>query len=333
MSVQMPISSFEVSHLDGFYGIWLTITFEITFGPYSQDAGSAASLKGLPIETVFNQSQTSLPDKPLVVMVPGDSWAALNLRELWLYREVFYFLIWRDVKVRYKQTVLGVLWVVTQPLLTTLIFTVFFGMLVRVPSGNVPYPLLVFTSLLPWTFFSSAIAASGNSLVANAHVITKVYFPRVIIPGAAIGGRLLDFGIALIILAGLMPYYHVYPTWNLLMLPVLILLITIFSWGFGMLMSALNVKYRDVAIILPVMIQLWMFVSPVAYPVSLVPANWTWLYFLNPLAGIIEGFRSAILGSEFRWGPLAYASVITLLLFIYSTYVFRRMEKSFADII
>jgi homopolymeric O-antigen transport system permease protein len=295
---------------------------------------SAASLKGLPIETeLAHQSYTSLPEKPLVVLEPGNSWTAINLRDLWIYRELFYFLIWRDVKVRYKQTVLGVVWVVIQPLLTTLVFTIFLGVLVRVPSNNIPYPLLVYSGLLPWAFFSSAITGSGNSLVANAHLITKVYFPRMIVPGAAIGGRLLDFGIALIILAALMIYYGVQATGNLLMLPLLIALITMFTWGFGMWVSALNVRYRDIGVILPVFIQLWMFVSPVAYPVNLVPAKWRWLYFLNPLAGIIEGFRAAILGLEFNWGPLAYATVITFVLFIYSAYAFRQMEKSFADII
>lgn len=294
----------------------------------------AHSLKGLPIETeLAHQSRTSLPDKPLVVLEPDNSWVAVDLRDLWSYRELFYFLIWRDLKVRYKQTVLGVIWVIIQPLLATLVFTVFLGVLARVPSGGAPYVILVYTGLLPWTFFSTAISGSANSLVGNTHLITKVYFPRMIIPGAAIGARLVDFGIALFMLVPLMIYYRLTPTRNLLMLPVLIVLITMFSWGLGMWSSALNVKYRDVGVILPVITQLWMFVSPVAYPVSLVPTNWRWLYFLNPLAGIIEGFRSAILGAEFGWGPLAYSGVATLILFVYAAHVFRRMEKSFADII
>lgn len=274
-----------------------------------------------------------MPDKPLVVLEPNKSWVAIDLHDLWSYRELFYFLIWRDLKVRYKQTVLGVIWVVVQPVLATLIFTLFLGVLARVPSGGTPYALMVYTGLLPWTFFSAAVAGSANSLVGNTHLITKVYFPRMIIPGAAIGARVVDFIIALILIVPLMVYYRLSPTGNMLMLPVLIVLLTMFSWSLGMWASALNVKYRDVSVILPVVIQLWMFVSPVAYPVSIVPANWRWLYFLNPLAGIVEGFRSAILGMPFSWGPLLYSAVFTLILFVYAAEVFRKMEKSFADII
>lgn len=274
-----------------------------------------------------------LPEKPLVVIEPRKAWGSINLSDLWAYRDLFYFLIWRDLKVRYKQTVLGVVWVVIQPLVATLIFTIFLGVLARVPTDGAPYALLVYTGLLPWSFFSAALAGSSNSLVGNTHLITKVYFPRMIIPGAAIGARLLDFGIALIILAPLMFYYGVVPTKNLLALPLLIALITMFSWGVGMWSSALNVKYRDVGVILPVFTQLWMFVSPVAYPASLVPEKWRWLYYLNPMAGIVEGFRTAILGGSFKLVPLAYATVATVMIFVYSAYAFRRMERSFADII
>lgn len=258
---------------------------------------------------------------------------AIDLHDLWLYRELFYFLIWRDLKVRYKQTVLGVTWVVVQPVLATLIFTLFLGVLARVPSGGTPYALMVYTGLLPWTFFSAAVAGSANSLVGNTHLITKVYFPRMIIPGAAIGARVVDFIIALILIVPLMAYYRLSATGNMLMLPVLIVLLIMFSWSLGMWASALNVKYRDVSVILPVVIQLWMFVSPVAYPVGIVPANWRWLYFLNPMAGIVQGFRAAILGMPFSWGPLLYSAVFTLMLFVYAAGVFRKMEKSFADII
>jgi lipopolysaccharide transport system permease protein len=291
-------------------------------------------LKSLPLEVERpHQSLQFLPDEPLVVIEPSKSWVAINLRDLWAYRELFYFLIWRDLKVRYKQTVLGVIWVVIQPLLTTIIFTIFLGMLARVPSDGTSYALFVYTGLLPWTFFSTALAGSSNSLVGNTHLITKVYFPRMIIPGAAIGGRLLDFGIALAMLAPLMMYFRVPPTGKLFVLPLLVALITLLSWGVGMWASALNVKYRDVGTVLPVFTQLWMFVSPVAYPVSLVPEQWRWLFFLNPLAGIIEGFRAAILGTPFRMGPLAYSTGATLIIFVYSAYAFRRMERSFADII
>lgn len=293
----------------------------------------APTIKGLAIETESHPTVRPLPEKPLVVIEPRKAWGSINLSDLWAYRDLFYFLIWRDLKVRYKQTVLGVVWVVIQPLVATLIFTIFLGVLARVPTDGAPYALLVYTGLLPWSFFSAALAGSSNSLVGNTHLITKVYFPRMIIPGAAIGARLLDFGIALIILAPLMFYYGVLPTKNLLALPLLIALITMFSWGVGMWSSALNVKYRDVGVILPVFTQLWMFVSPVAYPASLVPEKWRWLYYLNPMAGIVEGFRTAILGGSFKLVPLAYATVATVMIFVYSAYAFRRMERSFADII
>ena len=280
-----------------------------------------------------HRSQILLPKKPLVVIEPGKAWSAINLRDLWAYRELFYFLMWRDVKVRYKQTALGVIWILAQPLLITLVFTVFLGILARVPSDNIPYALFFFTGFLPWTFFSSAIIGSGNSLVASAHLITKVYFPRIIIPGAFIGGRLLDFAISLVILMFMMVYYRVWPTPKFVLLLPLIVLLTMFSWAFGMWISALNVRYRDVGLILPVVVQIWMFVSPVAYPVSLVPARWRWLYLANPIAGIIEGFRGAILGSNINWSALAYCVGLTVVFFGYSAYSFRRMERTFADII
>lgn len=274
-----------------------------------------------------------LPEEPLVVIAPSKSWAAVELRGLWAFRELLYFLVWRDLKVRYKQTILGVVWVVMQPLLMTLIFTVFLGMLARVPSDGAPYPLFVYAGLLPWTFFANAIATTGNSIVGNAHLITKVYFPRMIIPGAATGARLVDFAIAFIILIGLMLYYSVGITASLLMLPLLVILITLFALGFGMWLSALNVKYRDIGIALPVLIQLWMFVSPVLYPASLVPERWRWAYELNPLVGIIEGFRSSLFGRAFNWPALSVSVVVTLVLLVYSAYTFRRMERDFADLV
>ncbi len=282
---------------------------------------------------LLQQTTPSLPEEPLVVIEPGGVWVAVNFRDVWNYRELLYFLVWRDLKVRYKQTVLGVLWVVMQPLLTTLIFTVFLGMLARVPSEGVPYALLIFTGLMPWAFFSSSVVSSGNSLVGNAHLVTKVYFPRMIIPMASVAGRLVDFGIAFIVLAGLMVYYGVPLTSNLLVLPVLVALVTLLSLAVGMLLSALNVLYRDVGIILPVAVQLWMFVSPVVYSSSLVPEKWRWLYALNPLVGIIDGFRSAVLGFPLNWLALAVTLISTVVLLVYSAYLFRRIEKSFADFV
>ncbi len=274
-----------------------------------------------------------LPDVPLVTIEASKSWDALNLREIWSYRELLYFLIWRDVKVRYKQTVLGIMWVVFQPALTTIIFTIFLGKLAQVPSDNLPYPLFVYAALLPWTFFASAITSGSSSLVGSGNLITKVYFPRMIIPASAIEGRLVDLAVAFIVLIPLMIYYGVSVTRAILMLPLLVALVALLALGFGMWTSALNVKYRDVSVMLPVLIQLWMFASPVVYPSSIVPAQYRWLYFLNPLAGILEAFRASLFGREFNWPALGISTIVTLTLLVYSAYVFRRMEKSFADIV
>ena len=284
-------------------------------------------------EELSSSQMPQLPDEPLVTIQPTRGWLPLNFGDLWTYRELLYFLTWRDVKVRYKQTELGVAWAIIQPLLTMLIFTIFFGRLAGVPSDNVPYPIFAYAGLLPWTFFSNAISNSGNSLVGSANLITKVYFPRMIIPGAAVAAGLVDFAIAFVILVLLMIYYGVTVTWSVLMFPVVVLLTTLLALGVGMWLSALNVKYRDVRFALPFLIQLGLFVSPVIYPVSFLPAKLAWLLSLNPMTGIIEGYRSALFGRPFNWSALAISTAITLALLVYSTYSFRRMEKSFADII
>ncbi|HEX8161024.1 MAG TPA: ABC transporter permease [Pyrinomonadaceae bacterium] len=296
---------------------------------------AAANLPAEPsaaIKPQLNAGRT-LPDAPLVTIQPTRSWMALNLRDLWAYRELLYFMAWRDIKVRYKQTALGVAWVVMQPLLTTAIFTLFLGKLARVPSDGAPYALMVYAGLLPWSFFSGAVTAGGNSLVTSSALITKVYFPRLVIPAAAIGARLVDFAIAFVILIGLMLYYGVAPTARLLLLAPLVLLVTMLAAGFGMLTSAMNVKYRDVGVVLPVVMQLWMFVSPVLYPASLVPAKWQPLFALNPMAGIIDGFRGALLGGRLNWAALSISAAATAALLVFSAYFFRRVEKTFADII
>lgn len=285
------------------------------------------------------EARRELPEDPLVTIQPGKGWGALDLGDVWTYRELLYFLIWRDVKVRYKQTALGVAWVLLQPLLMTLIFTVFLGMLARVPTGGIPYPLMVYVGLLPWTFFSGAVATGGMSLVGNANLITKIYFPRLLIPASAVGSRLVDFAVAFVILIGLTLYYHdsVSVTWGILMLPPLIVLVTLLALGFGLLTSALNVKYRDIGVALPVLIQLWMFVSPVLYPASLVrqniPQKWWLVYALNPLVGIVGGFRAALIGQDFDWPALAISAVFTAAMLLLSSFLFRRVEKSFADVI
>jgi lipopolysaccharide transport system permease protein len=286
-----------------------------------------------PGKSSLHHQVVDLPAEPLVIIQPSGAWGAFNLRDLWSYRELLYFLIWRDVKVRYKQTALGVAWAIIQPLFTMLIFTLFFGRLAGVPSDNIPYPVFAYAGLLPWTFFANAIGNSGNSLVGSANLITKVYFPRMIIPAAAIGAGMVDLAISFIVLIPLMIYYRVTVSWSFLMFPVVVLLTALLALGVGMWLSALNVKYRDVRFALPFLVQLWMFVSPVIYPTSFLPQRWRFLFVMNPMTGIIEGYRSALFGHAFNWKALAVATAITLAVLIYSSFTFRRMEKSFADIV
>ncbi|HLB88025.1 MAG TPA: ABC transporter permease, partial [Terriglobales bacterium] len=273
------------------------------------------------------------PERPLVSIRPRKGWAALNLRDLWVHRELLYSLTWRDVKVRYKQTTLGAAWAIIQPLFTMLIFTFFFGRLARVPSDGIPYSLFAYAGLLPWTFFANAVGNSATSLVARSNLITKVYFPRMIIPGAAVLGELVDFAIASLILGILMAWHGIQVRWTIAVFPVLVLLTTVLALGVGMLLAALNVKYRDIHYALPFLIQLWMFVTPVIYPTSLVPAKWRWVLALNPLTGVIEGLRASLFGRPLHWGALGISSLISIGLLVYSAYFFRRMESSFADTI
>jgi homopolymeric O-antigen transport system permease protein len=268
--------------------------------------------------------------KPLVVVEPRRGWVGLNLRDLWVYRDLLYFLTWRDVKVRYKQTVLGAAWALLQPLLLMFIFTFFFARLAGIKSEGVPYPLFAYAGLLPWTFFANAVTNSGNSLIGSTNLITKVYFPRMLIPLAAVAAGLIDLGIAFVLLVILMFYYGVRLQPSLLLLPALILLATLLASGVGLLMAALNVKYRDIRYALPFLIQVWMFASPVIYP---VPDRWRWLLALNPLTGIIQGFRSALFGQPFDWLTLGLSVGSTLLVLVYSALTFRRLERGFADVI
>jgi len=299
--------------------------------PQSGDKGIVVidSLSDNPQSAIRNPQS----EKPLVSIRAGGKWAAIDLKSLWAYRELLYFLTWRDVKVRYKQTALGAAWAVIQPLFTMIIFSIFFGKLANMPSDGIPYPLFAYAGLLPWTFFSNAVTNSGNSLVGSSNLITKVYFPRMIIPGAAVAAGLVDLFIAFGILIVLMIYYGAGGTWNLLMLPALVVLTTLLAIGIGMWTSALNVKYRDIRYALPFAIQLLMFATPIIYPVSIVPARWRWLLNLNPLTGIIEGYRAAFFGRPFDRPTLAASAVITLALLIYAAYYFKRMERTFADIV
>ena len=275
----------------------------------------------------------NLPDIPLVTIEANKSWGGVKPGDLWAFRDLLYFLTWRDVKVRYKQTALGVAWAIIQPLFTMLIFTLFFGRLAGVPSDNIPYPVFAYAGLLPWTFFANAISNSGNSLVGSANLITKVYFPRMIIPAAAVTAGLVDLGISFLVLVPLMIYYGIHVTWTALMFPVVVFMTALLALGVGMWLSALNVKYRDVRFALPFIVQLWMFVSPVIYPASFLPARFRWLLSLNPMTGIIEGYRSSLFGRPFNWSALAVSAAIILAMLAYSSYAFHRMEKEFADII
>src|SRR6266850_3799080 len=250
-----------------------------------------------------------LPETPPIKIRASKRWASIELREIWAHRELLYFLVWRDLKVRYKQTILGASWVILQPLLMTLVFAVFLGKIARFPSDKVPYILFLYSALLPWTFFSNAVSSSSHSLIASAHMITKVYFPRSIVPAAAVLVRLSDFIIASFILIILMLYYRQPLHWAFLLAPLLILNLTLLASALGMWFSALNVKYRDIGTALPVVLQLWMFASPIVYPSSLVPQHWKWVYDLNPLTGIIEGFRASLLGQDLNMSSLVASGV------------------------
>jgi lipopolysaccharide transport system permease protein len=274
-----------------------------------------------------------LPDEPLVVIQPSGKWNLINLKDIWAYRELLFFLTWRDVKVRYKQTLLGAAWAILQPLFMMIIFSIMFGRLGGVNTGGVPYPIFVLAALVPWTFFSNTITASGNSLVGSAHLITKVYFPRLIVPAAAMMAGLVDFMIAFMLLVVMMIYYRVPLTMHVFFLPVLVLLTALFGLGVGTWMSALNVKYRDVRFALPFLIQLWLFVSSVIIPSSSLPQKLRWALMLNPMSAIIEGYRSALFGLPFDWLALGVATVLTILMLFYSVYSFSKAERSFADII
>jgi lipopolysaccharide transport system permease protein len=280
-----------------------------------------------------DQSSAAFPT-PLTVITPSTGWTGVNVRELWEYRELLGFLIWRSLKVRYKQTTLGVAWAFLQPLLTMVVFSVFFGRLAKVPSDGVPYPVFAYCALLPWQLFSLAITECGNSLVANQHLITKVYFPRLIIPVAGVLAGTVDFAIAFVLLLAMQVYYGIFPHIGILLLPVFVLFAIVTALAFGIWLSALNVKYRDVRHLMPFLTQFWMFATPVAYPSSLVPARWRAFIGLNPMAGVVEGFRWALLGTRPGIGPLVIVSAaIVVVMLVGGIVYFRRVEKMFADLV
>ena len=270
----------------------------------------------------------------IIIIAPSHGWVSLKLGEIWAYRELLYFLVWRDIKVRYKQTALGAAWAVIQPLFTMIVFSLFFGKLAKVPSDGIPYPIFAFTALVPWTFFATGLNMSSNSLVGSANLVQKVYFPRLIIPVATVLSGLVDLAIAMLVLFALMAWYRIAPTWNAVWLLPFVLLALITSLGVGLWLSAMNVKYRDVRYLVPFLAQLWMYATPVAYPSSLLHEPWHTAFGINPMAGVVEGFRWALLGVNTQPGLMILASMgAAVLLLVSGAFYFRRMEKTFADVV
>jgi lipopolysaccharide transport system permease protein len=269
---------------------------------------------------------------PLVRITPSEGWVSLKLHELWEYRELLYFLVWRDIKVRYKQTVLGIAWAIIQPFFTMVVFSVFFGRLAKIPSDGVPYPIFSYAALVPWTFFAHGLGHASNSLVGSANLIKKIYFPRLAVPIASVTSGIPDFFVAFTVLLAMMLYYGIVPTVNLLWIPLLLLLALVTSLGVGLWLSAMNVRFRDVRYIVPFLTQLWLFATPVAYPSSLLSEPWRTLYGLNPMVGVVEGFRWALLGTDTAPGLIIIVSaLISLALLVGGAFYFRRLERTFAD--
>jgi lipopolysaccharide transport system permease protein len=275
-----------------------------------------------------------IPELPVTRIRPSRGWMALGLRELWEHRELLWFLAWRDVKVRYKQTALGAGWAILQPVVTMVVFSLFFGRLAKVPSDGLPYPIFSFAALVPWTFFSQSLSQSANSLVGSQNLITKVYFPRLAIPIATVLAGLVDFALAFVVLLGMMLAYGIVPGPQIVALLPLLLLALVTALGAGLWLSALNVQFRDVRYAVPFLTQLWLFLTPIAYPSSLLGEPWRTVYGLNPMAGVVEGFRWALLGSGEPPRPMLAASVLAaLVLLVSGAFYFRRMEKTFADVV
>lgn len=271
---------------------------------------------------------------PVTIVKPSKGWVSLKLGELREYRELIYFLTWRDIKVRYKQTVLGAAWAIIQPFFTMVVFSLFFGKLAKVPSDGLPYPIFAYAALVPWTFFANGLSQSSNSLVGNANLIKKVYFPRLVVPFSSVISGLVDFVLAFIVLIGMMLVYGIFPTINIVWLPFLLLLTLVSALGVGLWLSALNVQYRDVRYTVPFLTQFWLFATPIAYPSSLLSEPWRTLYGINPMVGVVEGFRWALLGTDSAPGPIILvSSLVALALLVGGCFYFRRMERTFADVI
>jgi lipopolysaccharide transport system permease protein len=283
------------------------------------------------ITEVGNQPSAKVP---ALEIGPPRGWFGLELHELWQYRELLYFFVWRDIKIRYKQTAVGAAWAVFQPLMTMAVFSLFFGKLAKIPSNGLPYPIFYFSALLPWTYFSSALQSATNVIVEQQRVITKVYFPRLVLPLSAVVGGLVDFSIGFLVFVAMMIYYHIVPGLTILFFPLFLLMAVLTALGVGLFLSALNAIYRDVRYVIPFLVQFWMFASPVAYPSNLVPQSWRWLYELNPMAGVIDGFRWSLTGQGRPPGVLMAVSAGAVLLLVAAGVVyFQKMEGTIADVV
>ncbi len=281
-------------------------------------------------ETSVKQAQNA----PVIILQPAKGWLSIDFNELWRYRELIFFLTWRDIKVRYKQAVLGIAWAILQPFLTMMIFTVIFGILLKTPSQDLPYPLFALSALLPWQLFATALQRSSVSLVGNANLITKIYFPRLAIPLSSVVAALVDFGVSFVVLLLVMAYYHYWPGWHIFWLPLIVLLALLAALSVGLWLSALNVQYRDIQHMVPFIVQVWMYASPIVYPIETIPEGiFRWLYGLNPMVGVIQGFRWALLGGDPPDLTMLISVAMVLILLVSGLYYFRRMEKTFADIV
>jgi lipopolysaccharide transport system permease protein len=273
-------------------------------------------------------------DSHVIVVKPSKGWISLKLKELWEYRELLYFMAWRDIKVRYKQTVLGAAWAIIQPFFTMVVFSIFFGKLARVPSDGLPYPIFAYAALVPWTFFANGLNQASNSLVGSANLIKKVYFPRLVVPISSVISGVVDFMLAFAVLLGMMLFYGILPTVNILWLPLFVLLTFVTALGVGFWLSALNVQFRDVRYTVPFLTQFWLFATPIAYPSSLLSEPWRTLYGINPMVGVVEGFRWALLGTDTAPGAIILiSSLMALALLVGGAFYFRRLERSFADVV
>ena len=279
-------------------------------------------------------TEASIEERPLVEIAPTKGWRAIDLPELYRFRELLGVMVWRDVKVRYRQTLLGIIWVVAQPLMTMLIFTGLFNRVAKIPAGGgVPYSVFVMAALVPWTFFASAVSGASNSLIGSAHLISKVYFPRMIVPASSVLGGLVDMGVTLVLVLILCLWHSVGIGFSILILPLVALITTLFAFGCGLWLSALNVEYRDIRVVVPFLLQIWMYATPIAYPASVLPASLRPILKINPMTGIIETFRAGITGGAIPWAALGYSVAVTIVVMVTGAFYFRRMERQFADVL